>query len=985
MMNRETPIMKLTPAPIQRKAKAGVAKLAESLSRLCVAVLIWAGGLLWAAPTSAATTSTPGSFAVGESGASSYAIPIEIPPGIAGMTPKLALQYNSQGGNGLAGMGWSLGGMSAITRCRQTVAQDGTVTSGAVTLGTTDRFCLDGQRLMAVNGNYELSGSEYRTERQDFSKIVSAGSAGGQIASFQVQTKSGLTMQYGYTANSQVRPQNQAVVATWLVNKVTDKLGNYYQIIYSVDAANGQNYPLRIEYTGTSSTAPNMSVQFQYEARALVDQTTAYHAGMAMTTIQRLQKIQTCFGTITQGTGATPCPGGKLVKEYRLDYDAAGSPSTQRTRLASIRECADSGASNCLPPTSVTWSGAPTTWNYSAISPFGTFAPNEGYTNSSEYPLLTGDWNGDGRTDVARVYMWGVKFYVATEGGGWTYIGDLYDFGVGQTYTNTGLYPIVTGDWNGDGLTDIGRVWEYGMTFYTSNGVGGWNTYADAGPLFGRAGAGATAAAGGVATVFTGDWNGDGRTDIARITDAGVLYYVSTGGGWSNLGTLNNFGIAAGYTDTEVFPLFVGDWNGDGKTDIGRVWSQGVVFYTSNGDGTWNTYFNFAGGALAPSSGYANATEYPILMGDWNGDGKTDIARAWCCGLSFYVSNGAGFTYLGDLADFSLQQGYNSTLTYPLFTGDWNGDGKTDIGRVWDGGVQFYLSNGRGGWNVFDSLGFYGPAAGYLNGDQYPLVIGDWDGDGRSDFARVWCCGIAFLARPGELPDVAKGFTTGLGASVSISYQPLTNSTVYTKSSGSVYPLLDIQAPLYVVSSMTASNGLGGTRQMSYGYSGARADLSGRGFLGFYLTTSLDVSTNTKTYNYFHQTFPKTGLSLASYRYIDGNATPLNYRASYYYELPSVYQGRTVYTVLPKSNADVSWEINSNFVSRVNTDYVYDSYGNPTQIVATNQDAAGNATGYSKTTTNTYATPDTANWILGRLIRSTVQSTCPGTDPVQCQ
>jgi hypothetical protein len=55
----------------------------------------------------------------------------------------------------------------------------------------------------------------------------------------------------------------------------------------------------------------------------------------------------------------------------------------------------------------------------------------------------------------------------------------------------------------------------------------------------------------------------------------------------------------------------------------------------------------------------------------------------------------------------------------------------------------------------------------------------------------------------------------------------------------------------------------------------------------------------------------------------------------------------------------------------VTTTTVYDAYGNATSIVASTGD------GYSKTTTNTYATPDTANWFVGRLTRSTVTSITP--------
>src|SRR5437867_2920998 len=95
---------------------------------------------------------TPSSFRVTDSGAAEYRIPIRVPPGIAGMEPKLALVYNSQGPNASAGMGWSLEGLSAITRCPKTGAQDGVADSRAVSYTSEDRYCLDGQRLLAPSG-----------------------------------------------------------------------------------------------------------------------------------------------------------------------------------------------------------------------------------------------------------------------------------------------------------------------------------------------------------------------------------------------------------------------------------------------------------------------------------------------------------------------------------------------------------------------------------------------------------------------------------------------------------------------------------------------------------------------------------------------------------------------------------------------------------------------------------------------------------------
>ena len=93
----------------------------------------------------AAVGRTPGEVAVTANGAGVYRIPLSLPPGTNGLAPELELVYDHTSGNGLLGMAWHVTGLSAITRCPKTVAQDTAIS--ALNLTTADRFCFNGNRL----------------------------------------------------------------------------------------------------------------------------------------------------------------------------------------------------------------------------------------------------------------------------------------------------------------------------------------------------------------------------------------------------------------------------------------------------------------------------------------------------------------------------------------------------------------------------------------------------------------------------------------------------------------------------------------------------------------------------------------------------------------------------------------------------------------------------------------------------------------------
>ena len=255
--------------------------------------------LLGATPSPAATVSGTlgGALSVDQTGSAGYTIPITVPPGTAGMQPSLSLSYNSSGGNGMLGQGWRLQGLSVVSRCPKTKAQDDE--HGTIRYNADDRFCLDGQRLVAVRGTYGLSGTEYRTEIDSFVKVVSRGTAGSGPQYWEVWTKSGQKMEYGRSTASRVEATGQASVRQWKLNRVEDTVGNYLTVSYTEDTADGFAYPSRIDYSGhkqgSTVQAPYASVAVQLRGAARRHRADAgWVPGRRRPALDRNQDLRRC-------------------------------------------------------------------------------------------------------------------------------------------------------------------------------------------------------------------------------------------------------------------------------------------------------------------------------------------------------------------------------------------------------------------------------------------------------------------------------------------------------------------------------------------------------------------------------------------------------------------------------------------------------------------------------------------------------------------
>ncbi len=220
-------------------------------------------------------------------------------------------------------------------------------------------------------------------------------------------------------------------------------------------------------------------------------------------------------------------------------------------------------------------------------------------------------------------------------------------------------------------------------------------------------------------------------------------------------------------------------------------------------------------------------------------------------------------------------------------------------------------------------------------------------------------------------PDLITQFSNGLGASTTVIYKPLTDSTVYAKDTNAVWPLRDVlqQGPLYVVSSTSTTNGAGGSNVMNYFYAGAKAHLQAGGFLGFRSMIATDAQTGIKTTTTFRQDYPFQGLPTQVSKTQSSGAMLNQVSNTWTDTLTPSTTGkyhRSDLTQVVKQNND----LNGTALPTVTTLIVYDAYGNPTSITASTGD------GFSRSIANVY-TNDSVNWLLGKLTQSQVTSTTP--------
>ncbi|HEY7374593.1 MAG TPA: VCBS repeat-containing protein [Polyangia bacterium] len=270
--------------------------------------------------------------------------------------------------------------------------------------------------------------------------------------------------------------------------------------------------------------------------------------------------------------------------------------------------------------------------------------PHHYAAGAQPFSVAIGDLNGDGKGDLAATNLRDVSILFNAGGGS---LGPAMN-------VSTGTNPqcLALGDVSGDGRIDMivgnggdGSGGDVAVLINTgTNAFGAANYPAGTRPL----------------GVALGDLNGDGKADIAAASGTSVSVLLNGGTGV--------FGapVSAG-AGTNPASIAVGDLNGDGEPDLAVANSAigGASVLLNVGNGTFTAATNYA----YPGT---EGILFPVALGDLNGDGKADLVVASTCGIAVLPNAGNGT--FGAAQPIFAGPGPGS-----IALGDVNGDGKLDV------------------------------------------------------------------------------------------------------------------------------------------------------------------------------------------------------------------------------------------------------------------------------------------------------------------
>jgi len=357
-----------------------------------------------------------------------------------------------------------------------------------------------------------------------------------------------------------------------------------------------------------------------------------------------------------------------------------------------------------------------------------TFATSEGPAG-----IVAGDFNGDGKLDLAVASSAGTVSILLGNGDG------TFQSHVDYT-TSANSTAMVTGDFNNDGKLDL----VVGNSILLGNGDGTFqpSLTVPISPI-------QTEAQPSPSSLLAADFNGDGNLDLAAITSSStgmIEISVALGNGDGTFGTPVSSATPIQQYTYMTLSMSTGDFNGDGKLDLAVTVAGACIFGLSacgasyiqlgNGDGT------FQAGVPTSSAVFFNPTW--VGTGDFNGDSKLDLISTDCFSrdtllVSYDLLLGAGDSTFTPAAGGSPPPGSTACPASGVI-GDFNGDGRLDLAAVNgppgpdDESISILLGNGDGS--------LQSPVEFATGAFLLVSTVGDFNGDGRLDLAIAPSWGV---------------------------------------------------------------------------------------------------------------------------------------------------------------------------------------------------------------------------------------------------
>ncbi|WP_395052091.1 RHS repeat-associated core domain-containing protein [Flavobacterium sp.] len=925
---------------------------------------------------------TDGNLSVSLTGSAIYNIPISVPPGINGVVPQISLNYNSQTGVGLAGYGWNISGLSSITRIPSTKYHDGPNLN--IFTSTYDRFAFDGQRLMLKSGTYGLAGSTYQTE--NYSNLKISLLANGLSDYFKVEYPDGSLAYYGFSTDSKVGIITYSL--TYWENSQS------VRITYNYTQSNNVNYITSIQYGTVSSVTPINTINFTYKPRNTSEQ--SYFANVKIND----DKIVSSINIIANGIA---------FRNYLLTHDIA----VGYERLKSVTEKSGNNAQ----------SYNPTIFNYvddisnPSVTNFikNNLTEPNAWQSFQSLSTINGDFDGDGDTDfINNKYLY-TKVYddnsvavidLLPTFPNYNKITTIKSLDINNkimnrdafcvesftttqspSYTTQFTFNIFSKNLNNNTITN-----EYSKQIIIE--TTDWKLKS-----------------------YEGDFNGDGLTDKIVLRpgfpsagyDNAKVYFVNldrriTSNYVTDCGIIPSIGNKPEINTGKL--VYIADVNGDGKSDIIVVnyeFNKIVVYSLDNNNNLvqlWETVINihlkettvaagnchyydkpiYVFGSDPPS--YINQQqlycdtpgrtfEYPICIGDYNGDGKSDIMLP---GMDRKLLMSTGFAFVIETfpSNFPSAQDLSG-----LTNVDFNNDGKTDVLFITPGentsfSINTFIRKSAGVWTNSSFVnGYNNPNDPTATAIVVPFMLKrSKTYNGKSQlvcFERSFSLTsnnnivkIGFLTNLNSLSFPAKAIKEiiiGNGVKETITYSNLidNNGSYNAALPSEIYPNIDlINMPnINVVTQIEKQTKVISKKQL-FKYYGATSNIEGQGFLGFRSmlktnwfydvskiisnVTNYNISKVDDLHNFTFKGAPSESYSVLGLSTLGAPFQPTNpyinwTRYTYNYDL----FGDIIYTPflsnkvfkLQNTNTQIYDGLNGNVV---NIETKYDAYNNPLRI-----------------------------------------------------